>query len=474
MRALALWGVILAAGCGAAPGASSDDLRALSQFIAEVHPRPFAYVERGDFDALVEAEAARMDAIALGRSSDAASDQETQLEVALSMHRILAPLGDGHLAIALPIFDDVESLIPLLIRRAGASFFVDACAEPLPRGTVIERVDGEAIEALWAELEALVLADGRGESARTAQLERSFGRYFHVLRGLRAEYAIDVRLPDGTTRALTLRGVDRDATAALGRARFSARTLGAPSTETPPWPFVTETEGGATLLRLPSFGIADREGYEARVAALMAGIDPDGTLILDLRGNEGGLRTHGVAVLNHLVSAPYAQWRAYEARVRAIPDPFRSLITFPFVPESGLTFLFGDAPLEAGAHRVEGDYLAELMHPASPMHRGPVIALSDGLTNSAAVEMITALRAARPDAILRGIETGGECGRHVGEMPVMFTGPSTGVRVLVSLVAITHVATEGCLEGRGHLPDQPVVYTEADFMGDRDPFLEGL
>lgn len=457
-------------GCGPPAGGAGEDLRELARFLEEVHPRPFAYVERARFAEHVESEAARLDA--LGPVAD--FDDDDALEVGLGFHRVLASVGDGHLAISLPIFEDLDAIIPLLVRRAGETFFVDACSEPLPRGTVIERIDGEPIETLWSELERLVLADGHGETAAVAQLERSFGRTFHVLRGLRPTYTIDVRLPDASARTVVLHGVDRDAIAALASARFSAPVAGAPSPETPPWPFVTETEGGAVLLRLPSFGIADQEGYEQRIEALMAPIDPDATLILDLRGNEGGLRTHGAAVLNHLLPAPYTQWSAYAARVRAIPDAFRSVISFPFVPEDGLSFLFADAALEDGFFRVEGDYLAARMIPVAPTHRGPVIALVDGLTNSAAVEMVTALRAHRPDAVLRGVETGGECGRHVGELPVMFTGPRTGVRVLVSLVAITHVPTEGCAPGRGHLPDQPVVYDEAAFLSGIDPFLEGL
>jgi len=101
----------------------------------------------------------------------AAHNDADQLAVGLAFHRVLALVGDGHLAISLPVFDDVSSLIPLLVRRVGDTFFGDACSESLPRGTILERIEGAPIETLWPELEGLVLADGRGDAARRAQLE---------------------------------------------------------------------------------------------------------------------------------------------------------------------------------------------------------------------------------------------------------------------------------------------------------------
>ncbi|MBK7774743.1 MAG: hypothetical protein IPI43_11495 [Sandaracinaceae bacterium] len=459
---------MLAGGCASAPSSPGEDLRGLLRFVQATHPRPYAYVSRAELEALAEAEAQRLDAL----------DAPDDFTVGLAFHRVLARLGDGHVAVALPVFqDDVASaltLLPLLPKLAGETFFVDACSTELPRGTRLIAIDGEPIEALWAELEALVLADGVHESARRAALERGFARHYHLLRGMRASYRVDVELPDGEAQTLTLAGVPRDALGPLSRARHSAPVWGPVSPEEPPWPFVVDVADGTVLLRLPSFGIADQEAYRVRVDALFAQIDPDDTLILDLRGNEGGLRTHGVAVLNHVLGAPYAQWASLSARVLRVPSAFRSLTTFPFVPEEHLAALLAGAERDGELWVRTGDPLASLMVPHGEGHRGRVVAFIDGHTNSAAVELVTALRAWRPDAELHGEPTGGECGRHVGEVPVVYTTPHRGVSVLMSLLELRHVATPGCVDGQGHAPDLAVVYDEAAFLAGVDPYLEGL
>jgi len=166
-RIVLVWLALLLIGCRGRPSGAGEDLRELERFLEEVHPRPFTYVEQGRFDATVEAEAGRLDAL----GPVAAHNDADQLAVGLAFHRVLALVGDGHLAISLPVFDDVSSLIPLLVRRVGDTFFVDACSESLPRGTILERIEGAPIETLWPELEGLVLADGRGDAARRAQLE---------------------------------------------------------------------------------------------------------------------------------------------------------------------------------------------------------------------------------------------------------------------------------------------------------------
>ena len=463
----ALFGVAVA-GCASAPTAPGDDLRGFVRFLEASHPRPHAYVQRDELAALTEQEAQRLDQ--LGTPDDFA--------VGLALHRVLARVADGHLAVALPVFqDDVAdslTLLPLLPKQLGEAFFVDACTTELPRGTRLLAIDGEPIEALWPQLEALVLADGHHASARRMALERSFARHYHLLRGMRPSYQVAVQRPGAEPEMITLTGVPRDAAGALAQERHSAPLWGPVSTEAQPWPFVVPVADGTVLLRLPSFGIADQDGYRARVDALFEDIDPDDTLILDLRGNEGGLRTHGVAVLNHVLGVPYSQWQSVAARVRRVPREFRPFTTFPFVPEEHLAALLEGAEPEGDRLVRTGDPLAARMVPHGEGHRGRLIAFVDGATNSAAVELLTALRAFHPSAEVHGEPTGGECGRHVGEVPVVYTTPQRGVSVLMSLLAIGHVPTPGCVEGQGHTPDHEVVYDEAAFMAGADPYLTGL
>lgn len=126
-----------------------------------------------------------------------------------------------------------------------------------------------------------------------------------------------------------------------------------------------------------------------------------------------------------------------------------------------------------GEYVLEGDPLAALMAPASAFP-GRVLALADGRTNSAANELLVALKHARPDAVLIGEEVGGNCAEHVGELPTTWTTPTFGVTVLMSVLRLELVSVPGCRPGRGLEPDVAVRYTRADFDAGRDPYVEAV
>lgn len=185
MRAVVVLALLLLPACGgvspAAGASAGDDLRGLAAFLDAAHPRLHAYVDEAELDALVDTEAARLDA--LGSPDD--------LEVGLSFHRVLARVRDGHLALALPSLQPDAgplSLLPVLPRRVGDAVLVDAMSEAFDAGTELVSIDGEAIDDLYAQLEPLVLADGLGASPRQVALERSFARYHLLLRGRASEH----------------------------------------------------------------------------------------------------------------------------------------------------------------------------------------------------------------------------------------------------------------------------------------------
>lgn len=484
LRCLVVLLASLAAGlaaCGASSPALSagEDLRELARFLEAAHPRPHATTDAAALEALVEQEAARLDAL----------PAPDDLEVGLSFHRVLARLGDGHLAVALPLFQNGAAplpLLPVLPKRVGATVYVDAAAPELatalPAGTELLAIDGVAIDEIWSTLEALVLVDANAPTARRAALERGFARHYHLAYGIRPSYLLRIRRPSAADETITVAGVDRAALSALAAHRLSA-PLGGPQPADPaqpPWPFLQRVDASTVLLRLPSFGISDQPEYARRIDAIFAelsssaGATARDTLILDVRGNEGGLRTHGIAVLNHVLAQPYAQWAAMAARVLRVPEAFRARVDFAYVPEAALAERFAAAPQQDGRRVFTGDPLAAMMQPRGPGYPGRVVAFVDGTTASAAAEMLAALRASRPGAIFIGEESGGECRGHVGELPVLYTSPARRIVVLISLIELTHVATAGCQPGHGFAPDVAISYDAADYLAGRDPYLRAV
>ncbi|MCA9575467.1 MAG: hypothetical protein H6726_04615 [Sandaracinaceae bacterium] len=467
--------LLLGPGCGARMPAATPsgataaaELEDFAAFVEAVHPDPLRFVTRDDFAQVVAREAERL------RSYP----EPTELQVGVAFQRVAASLHDSHVAVAQPAYqlDREVSFVPLLIDSVEGELLVDASSlndGELPLGTALEAIDGHDAAAIRAAIGPLVIFEGTNDAARERVLSADFVPLFHLAFGMRPSYTLRLRLPDGGVMELVdVPGVGRDALTALGAQRRSHVMRGR-AADGAVLPSVVVLDDGTRVVRLPSFGVADTAAFDARLDEVIAQLMDAERVVLDVRGNEGGFRTYGVALLNHLVDAPYTQWQRTAVRVRRIPQPFRERV----MPLFGASLdLLRAYPAEAvdELHVREGDPLAALMAPASPRLPASLAVFVDGHTNSAANELLLALRATRPDAVVVGEEAGGECERHVGELPVAYVTPAFGVAVAMSLIRIEHVAVPGCALGHGVRPDVPVSYTRADFIAGQDPYVAAL
>jgi hypothetical protein len=433
------------------PGSeAADELREFVDYLEVVHPVPHRFVSPEALHQRLDDEAARLEALT----------DPTPFDIGRAWHRILAPVADGHIQVGLPIYssDTPLQLFPVLPLRLDDTTLVDAAVPDLPPGTVLTHVDGQPIQDLYEDLLELVLADGTSETVRKRLLEADFPRYYHLARGMKASYALTIELPDGRTEVREVEGLPRGDMARLHQSRRSASTWG-PSGD--PWPALVPLNDHTALLQLPTFGVADMDAFRARVDTELAELDAYATLIIDVRGNEGGLRPNAFAVLDHLLDRPYPQWTHFEAAVPRIPRAFRDRITFPYGGPPR-----GRLPVEP----VTEDPLLSWMKPHPQPFAGEVVVLVDGRTTSAANTFVLSLVNDRPGVRVRGQELGGGCSAHVGELAAVYQPPSGSVAVLHSLFHIGHVAPD-CVPGRGWMPPEPVAYTTADFLAEQDPWL---
>lgn len=222
------------------------------------------------------------------------------------------------------------------------------------------------------------------------------------------------------------------------------------------------------MLRLSTFGVADMDEYRERVDAAFDSLDAD-RLVIDLRGNLGGLRPNAVAVLRHLLDAPYHQWIGLDARFNRLPRRYRKRLTYPFEDEGGLAGRFPHAPF-----RIDGDPYDPQLTTVDTPYQGEVVVLVDGQTSSAANTLVLALERFHPRLLTVGEEVGGECAQHIGEFAAVYQAEDSPVAILHSLVRVQHVVVEGCTFGHGLVPDKAVTYTAEDFLSGRDPYLSAL
>jgi len=439
---------------------AASELEQFAAFVADVHPEPFRFVSRDAFERIVEGEGERLRVL----------DFPSELDVGLAFRRLVASLRDSHMQTTLPLFQPEHgtelALLPLVVERVNDEVFVDASVDPLPIGTTIRAIDGIPVEHLLEELSSLAIRDGNNEVAQTRSLSREFVKLYHLAYGMRDTYAVVLRSPAGVDERRELHAVDRSRYESLSAARHSHAIHGDVSN---PLPVLRTVDRQTAVLRLSTFGVADQVAYAAELESIVRELSGIRRLILDLRGNEGGYRTNGIALLNHLADTPYVQWQGMAVATRQIPE--RDLVRAAF--GTSLEILAGFPQLRSdGLHVLTGDPLANRMQPEAPHLRPELLLFVDGRTNSAANEFVLALRTIRPDARLVGEEVGGACDQHNGELPITYTTPTFGVSVLMSIIRIQHVAVPGCTFGRGLMPDIPVTYDREHFIAARDPYDE--
>lgn len=442
------------------PPPASAELDDAVGFLRAVHPAPHRYLSAVDLEARLDAAKRR-----LGSRTDPTA-------FARELLRITSAFGDAHLLVGRKDeLSEAEPVrLPLVIKRAGGRFFVDASSPAVPIGTEVVSVEGVPIAELVERLADMVSVDGMQPDVRMAVAERRFAALASLELGMRSRYRLTLRLPEAQhPTTVTWSGVDLNALVELTQKRHSTPVLGGDPAQDK-WPALRPGPAGSMLLRLGSFGNPERDAYVERVDAAFASLPPDRPLILDLRGNGGGDRVLGTSVLRHLLDVPFRQWSRVGTKLRDIPEPYDDRVTFHLVPQDYLVN-FPGMP-RGGGFVFEGDPKASFMTPHEHQHRGPITVFIDDATNSAAVEMLAALLAHREGVRVLGTTTRGGCDRHIGEIPILFETLSGHFAIVVSLADIEMVPVPGCRPGHGIEPTERVAFTERDFLDARDPFFD--
>ncbi len=445
-------------GCGTTSLARPPDaFRQMASCVMAMHPS-LSSPRREDVLAVVEEETTAL--------------AEERTPMAASLHRFVGAFDDAHIRVGSSV--PPMRVFPLWLRWVDDVVFVDASpfsADAWPVGTELVAIDGVPMAewmntfVQWSTVDALPSGGSPSPEVQKAQVARRFAALLHGLMGDAASFEVTLRW-EGAARTERVDAIAPADLEALRSQRQSAATWGTAAT---PMPTFERLTGETVLLRLATFGVPEMEAYTQAVDVIFAELGGDERLILDLRGNEGGFRTLGIAVLRHLLDDPFVQWRRAQTRITSIPSECEGHVSFLFSSPEGLRQFPGEP--EGEGRRFEGDPLASLMEPTGQPHRGELVVFIDDATNSAAVEMVAALLAHREGVRVVGTETQGGCDRHTGEIPILYAVEGTSLGVLMSLVEVTLVEVPGCIAGRGITPDEEVIFTQEDFLSGRDAFL---
>ncbi|MEM1116319.1 MAG: S41 family peptidase [Bacteroidota bacterium] len=396
----------------------------------------------------------------------------------------LAAVRDGHTH--LNPYNQTEATEATLFARADRVPFAfrlmdedrmivtgDATPEAaLPPGTEVLALDGRPVADVIEEMLPLVRADGGNDAKRRSLLEvdgTSPAADFDVLYGLLSEptgpLALTVRRRDGTEADLSVpRMTTADRLAAL-RAAHPER----PQTKRDLFS-LRFVDDGAAVLRIGTFATFNMDGFDAQawIAASFQQIRERGAdrLVVDLRGNEGGLNDVAVALFQHLLSAPTeAELWGLVTAYDTIPQPLRRFLgswSDDFYDLSDRV-----TPLPDGGFRMsEAQTLT--VPPAPNALAGSIAVIVDAAASSATFLLADAIQRSGV-ATLVGQTTGGSLrGINAGQTAFL-TLPNTGLVIDVPLFG-SRPSTPG--PDRGVIPDVVVPLDADALIAGRDLELE--
>ncbi len=460
------------------PGAAAltEDLDVLERSLRTLHPGLTRYLAPTDFDAGLRR-------LRAAWAQSAGNDDPAPRVLALS--RLLASLRCGHTytnffnqrgAVKEAISIGPPRL-PLHFTWVGTQAVVTAAhasvAQQVAPGAALLALNGRPMAALRAALLPLVRTDGNNAAGQAALLAPSGAdelETWDVLHplvfGSSRRYVL--RLQEaGRVRTLEVEGIPH-----AERLRMVNAPLNEPSDANPPWPLSLRPDGSA-VLTMPGWAMyRTRWDWRAYIGQVFERLQQEGVrhLVIDLRGNEGGLDC-GDAILARLIDRPIeARLHDRLVRYRRVPaslNPYLDTWDDSFrdwgerVEPSGRPgFWRFKADVEASA--------ANRIEPLGPRFTGAVSVLVDGSNHSATFRFLQLLRRHRLARLVGGPTGGNQRGLNGGAF-FFLRLPGSGIALDVPLIGT--FAREPNTPDAGLLPDVPVQASVADIAQGRDAVL---
>lgn len=439
-----------------APNEARADFDALRNALVETHAGLFRYVPKPELDERFDGHR---------RQLDRPLSQRAFIAIVSEM---LADIRDGHTRLE---YDDSTTaallgrpLFPLRVAVEGSRLVVTSNDTPsdtiIKPGMEIVEINGQSANAVRSIVAPKVAGDAFIETGRRVRLARSFATSYWLFVDTTSEFAIAARDAAGTIVRAKLAGVtsrDRQQNRNPVNALI-ARQLAALDGATANISLQFHGDSSVARLRVRAF---DGGSFQTELEQTIAGAARSHTLLLDLRGNGGGVDLYGALLVSQFVDRPFRYFDRIE--VTTIRPSFATWkqSTFDNLRD-------GTTRNPAGGFLVTPQLhpgVAE-QSPARTPFRGRLVVLIDGGTFSTAADVAAVLRHLGR-AVFVGEETaGGYLGNTSGlnaEVRLQHSKLRLKIPMYGYWNAVRPVGTGGTL------PDHVATRTTADVLAGRDP-----
>lgn len=444
------------------------DLEQLHAALVEAHGAPYRFVAKPELETRYRTYVAGI------------TGPITQFRLLGYVSRMLADLGDGHARAGLDSASArrfaTTPLLPLRVRLEGSEHLMvigndtpdDTLLAP---GAEVVRINGKPVSDVLRALFPLVPHDGLIASGRDARMSRAFPTLYHQFVDQSSTFEIAARRADGSSVVVRVAGITdavRASTKNPINARYDAnvarldgaRLDGVAENISIRFP----GDGTVGVLRIHGFG-GDRFIAELDSVFTVAHTRGVRGMVLDLRGNGGGVDMDGANLAGRFTDTPFRYFD--HIHVSTLRPSFTR-----FVPHTYADLDSGTTPDPAGGWFVKPNLhpgVSEQPPDANPF-LGPLVVLMDGGTFSTAADVTARIRGFGR-ATFVGEESGGAYEGNTSGLNGLLYLANSGVRVALQMYGYVNAAPAPRERGRGTLPDIALPLRVQDILRGEDPAM---
>jgi hypothetical protein len=379
----------------------------------------------------------------------------------------IAEIRDGHARLELDSLTSAAlagaRVFPLRVQFEGDRLIVLLNDSPrdstIVPGMEIVRINGRAVSDVVGALLPKVSGDGFVETGRRARLAREFAQLFWLYVEPADTYTITAR--DAVRRRIT--------TVLPGMLERDRRTIVNPVNAA-----IAENiarldgpRGNVALQFFDDSAIArlrirafDGQGFPATLDSAFRALREKGTkaLILDLRGNGGGVDEYGALLVSYFAKQPFRYFDYI--RVTTIVPSFAT-----WLPRTFDALRAGTVPHPSGGFRITPARHPGVgeQQPASHPFLGKLVVLIDGGSFSTTADVAAHLRS-RGAATFVGEETAGTYEGNTSGLNAMIVLPKSRLRLKVMMYGYWNAVRAPDKPGRGTLPEYVVTRRVGDLL----------
>ncbi len=432
------------------PDQLSEDLRIFRSGLESFHPEMYRYTDADTFEKL------------FAQVEKKISQPMSQELFYKEMNPLIVALKDGHTKWIVqgkdqyyPFYE--EDLFPLQLYFEGKKAFVirHFAEESVPELAEVESIDGiETEEIINSLLSKLSFGDGESLGGKYYQLNNHFPAVFATFFGVKEEYEIDL-VQDG--KKFQWKG--------SGLSKAQIENENEDSSE--PFSF-NLVNGTIAILNINRFYIYPKEpDFKKFLKNSFSSIDEKGiqNLILDLRGNEGGIEKYGVWLYQYLAKSEFDYYDFISVKTNLKTDYeshtskiFRVLNGFSKKSELGNRFT---KSMGLKSHK-----------PVKNAFEGELIVLIDGQSFSVTTEFAARVKSDQRGYFI-GQETAGGYALNSSGFFTIITLPNSKIDLGVPRLGFNMADLNPVQPmNSGILPDLELIPSAKDILNGKDPVME--